>query len=419
VAFITDIKLRYSVGKAGNQPSDQYLYYNTLSAGVPYINWTGVTPDNIQSSNLKWETSTENNLALDMALFNNRLSMTFEVYDKLTRDLLIKRSLPATSGFATYWTNLGNVRNKGIEFSLTDLRIIEAKDVTWSINGNISANRNKLVYLPADNGIPPVSKDGYNFMVTEGDPIGAFYGLRYKGVFATDDNAVAKDAKGNVIYDLNGQPKKLRYENQSGYVFKGGDAIYEDLNHDGIINDLDRQQIGNANPLFDYAFGTRVTYKALSLDVFFQGRKGNDVINVARKNLENMQGGYQNYANQSQSVLRRWRKQGDITDMPRVTFDSQSHNNEGSNYFIEDASFLRLKSIALTYSLPAKLLKKVYVKNATITMNLYNWITWTKYTGQDPEISLKGDKDNSWIMGEDSNQTPVAKSVTVGLRLTF
>jgi TonB-linked SusC/RagA family outer membrane protein len=416
VAFINDIKFRYSWGKSGKGPNDQYLYFNTYSSNVRYNNEPGVTPDNIQLNNLKWETTTQNDLGLDMAVWNNRISITIDVYDKLTKDLLIKRTLPTTSGYGDFWTNFGTVRNKGIEFSLNELRMIDGKDLKWSfVNFNFSANKNKIEYLPADNGITSVTDNGYVFLVKQGDPIGSFYGLRYKGVFKTDADAVARDAKGNVIMGLDGQPKKLVY---NGYIFKGGDAIYEDMNHDGVINDLDRTQIGDANPLFYGGFGTRLSYKMWTLDVFFQYQYGNQVLDLARKNLEAMPGGYQNYINQATSVLRRWREQGDVTDMPRVTYDPQSHNSEGSDRYVEDGSYLRLKSLALTYNLPAGLLKKVYIKNASVFINAYNWLTWTKYKGQDPEISLSNNT-NSWIMGEDINQTPVPKSITAGFRLTF
>jgi TonB-linked SusC/RagA family outer membrane protein len=413
--FINDFKFRYSWGYAGNDPKDKYLFFSRYSANVRYLDKIGVTPDNIQLNTLRWETTKTNNLGMDVSLFTDRWSFTLDVYEKYTEDLLMERNLPASTGIDKYWTNFGDVRNRGIEFS-TNIRILD-KAFKWSFNFNISTNRNVIVYLPEDNNMSVIWEEGYPIKAIMGDPIGTFYGLKYEGVYPTDEDAVVKDADGNIVYELDGEPKEIRYNDRNGYIFVGGDAIYSDLNHDGLINDLDRVKIGDANPDFFGGFGTRLAWKAWILDCFFQYQVGNDVINVARKNLEAMPGGTNKNANQATSVLARWRKSGDITDIPRVTFDENAHNNEGSDRYVEDGSYMRLKTLSLTYNLPQKLLEKFKLQNLSVFVNGYNLLTFTNYKGQDPEISIAS--TNPWAVGMDKYQTARSISYTLGLKLTF
>ena len=409
--FLDDFKLRYSIGQAGNAPGDPYLFYNLYGSGSYYLDKPGINSNNIQLNTLQWETSITHNYGLDAALFNNRWTFSFDAYYKKTEDLLMKRSLPGTSGFGEYLTNFGTLRNKGLEFE-TQVRVIE-KEVRWNVGFNIASNANKILYLPDDRGYIGRNEDGYNAQIREGDPIGSFYGYRYKGVYATDNDAIARDKQGNLIYDLNGRPKIM---SMGGRYMQGGDAIYEDLNHDGIINDQDITIIGDSNPDFFGGITSDVSYKSWRLSVFLEYKSGNDVLNIARKELEAMGGGVNANRNQAQSVMRRWRKQGDITDMPRVTFE-HGNNNAGSDRFAEDASYLRLKTVSLNYDIPKDFCKKVGIRTASAYVTGYNLLTFTGYTGQDPEISLNG--SDAWAVGKDKNRTAVPKSFTVGLQITF
>ena len=409
--FVDELKLRYSLGRAGNAPGAKYLHFNTYSAGSVYLDQVGVNSNNIQLNTLKWETSTTNNLGVDAALFNNRWSFTAEVYERKTEDLLLNRDLPGTSGFGSYLTNFGTLRNRGIEFE-TNVRILE-KALRWSVNFNIASNQNKITYLPEDRGYVGKSVSGYQAQIRQGDPIGSFYGYKFVGVYATDEDAVARDVNGNKVFDLDGRPKRMQ---MGGRNLQGGDAQYEDLNYDAQINNQDITIIGDSNPEFFGGLGSNFAYKSWSLNFFWQYNVGNDVLNISRKGLEAMGGGANANNNQAQSVMRRWRKQGDITDIPRVTFNSNS-NNAGSDRFVEDGSYIRMKSITLNYDVPSAFCKKVGVRSAKMYVTGYNLMTFTDYTGQDPEISLGG--TDPWAVGMDQDRTAVPKSFTFGLSITF
>ncbi|MDD4637611.1 MAG: hypothetical protein PHV66_08420, partial [Bacteroidales bacterium] len=282
--------------------------------------------------------------------------------------------------------------------------------------------RNKITYWPEEliqNEDGDISwsagneNTGYPALIREGDPLGSFYGFKFKGVFAQDADAVARDAQGNVMLDLDGTAKRLTWNDS--YDFTGGDAIYEDLNHDGIISNRDRTLIGDANPDFFGGIGSKLAWNRWRLDVFFQFQVGNDIINAARKDLEAQNGGTNKNVNQAQSVMRRWRKQGDVTDMPRVVFATH-YNSAGSDKYVEDGSYIRLKSLALTYDISQNFCKKIGMRNASLTFNAYNLLTVTNYKGQDPEISIGGGVGN---MGVDGSRTAVPRSYTLALALTF
>ncbi|MCL3779350.1 TonB-dependent receptor [Prolixibacteraceae bacterium JC049] len=410
--FINDCRIRASWGKSGNTPTDKYLYFNKYSANVRYLDQVGVKPDNIQLDMLKWETSTTKNIGLNISMFKNRFNAEFEIYEKYTKDLLMKRNLPGSAGFGNYWTNFGDVRNRGLELAF-DGRIIDS-DVKWNVNFNISFNRNKIMYIPDDNGLSIEYVHGYPLQAREGDAIGTYYGYVFEGIYANDDDAVAKDAQGQVIVDLDGKPKKVIHADR--YEYQGGDAIYKDLNNDGIINEQDFTKIGDSTPDYWGGFGSKLSWKGFTLNAFFQYQVGNDVINQARRDTEAMSGGENKNANQAASVLRRWRKQGDVTDMPRVVF-GKHHNSEASDRYLEDGSYMRLKQLALTYNLPSKILSRFQIQNASLTFNAYNVWTLTNYSGQDPEISINTNKPIA--KGFDTSRTAVPKSFTVGLRITF
>ncbi len=413
LSSLDELKLRYSWGTSGNPPWGNYLYFSTYSAGVRYLDQVGVTPDNIQLNTLKWETTTTHNLAFDLAMFRNRLKLTTEVFKKYTNDLLMVRELPTTSGYGNFWSNFGDVENKGMEIS-TSVRVIDAT-LKWDVDFNISMIKNKIVYVPDDWNNTVDEDNGFFFITKEGDAIGSVYGYVSDGVFPRDEDAVVKDADGNIVYELDGEPKIMLDRNNN--EFEGGDANYRDINHDGIINDEDIVKIGDANPDFIGGTGTRLSFNSWELSVLFQYQVGNDLINIAKKDLESMPGGVNRNRNQATSVLRRWRKQGDITDIPRVNFDENNHNNYGSTRFIEDGSFLRMKSLALSYNLPSDMVSKLKIKNANVFFNAYNILTFTNYTGADPEISISS--DNPGKIGLDKGQTAVPKSFTVGFKFTF
>ncbi|MBS1567608.1 MAG: TonB-dependent receptor, partial [Bacteroidetes bacterium] len=318
--FINDLKLRASWGQLGNSGIPNYAYISQFTSGANYGGYQGIYQLNPSLNKLRWETNESTNLGLDMELFNSRLDITLDVYNKETKNLLYNLGLPGSSGIngvnGSIYTNLGNIRNRGIELDLNYdvLRPLSSKGVKWNIAMNIARNDNKVLKLPGGTITFSDSYAGFTSQVKQGDPLGTYYGLKYKGVYATDADAAVRDAKGNIIYQADGvTPKVMVIGSETGNQFKGGDAIYEDFNHDGIIDDQDKILIGNANPIFFGGLNNSIDYKSFGLRFFIQFQYGNDIINGMRYYLERMM----TTDNQAATVLRRWRKQGDITDIPR------------------------------------------------------------------------------------------------------
>jgi TonB-dependent starch-binding outer membrane protein SusC len=416
--FISDLKVRATWGQLGNSGIPNYAYISQFAAGTNYMGNNGVSQRNPELNSLRWETSESTNLGVDIDLFKGRFTVTFDWYNKLTRDLLFNLPLPSSSGISgSMLTNLGNIRNRGIELDLffNAIKAKKAGDFEWNINFNIGRNENMVTSLPG--GTLRLSDNFANFgsQVKEGDPLGTYYGLVFKGVYATDDDAVVRDVKGNIVYELDGlRPRKMRLLSENGDTLRGGDAIYEDFNHDGIINDQDRVLIGNANPEFFGGLNSEFRYKNFRLSFFIQFQYGNDVINGMRYYLERMQ----TPDNQAITTMQRWRKQGDITNMPRALNNDQ-RNSQGSSRWIEDGSYARLKFITLSYRFPASLVKKIRFKGLDAYITANDLFAWTNYTGADPEISISSFGNNPAFIGVDRGLTPRSRGYTLGINARF
>jgi TonB-linked SusC/RagA family outer membrane protein len=418
IGVINDMKLRASWGQVGNQNITNYAYISQFSSGKGYIDYNGVAQNNPQLNHLKWETSEQSNIGLDMELFKSRLTFSAEVYNKTTRDLLFNMPLPGSSGIsnpngggASLLTNLGSIRNRGIELDLA-LEAIRGKKFTWNTTFNFGINRNKVMSLPGGTLTFTDNFARFSGQVKEGDALGTYYGLVFKGVYASDADAAVRDKNGNTVYELDGTtPRIMRVESETGLPFKGGDAIYEDFNHDGIINAQDRVLIGNANASFFGGLNNTFTYKNFGFNFFIQYQYGNDVINGMRFALEGMTGAQ----NQGVTVLNRWRKQGDVTDMPRA-LRSDTRNTYGSSRWIEDGSYARLKAVTLSYRFSSELVKRFRLRGLDLFVTGTNLITITNYTGADPEISLGS---NPAFIGIDRGYNPNTKQYTLGLNVRF
>lgn len=409
--WLDEAKFRFSVGQSGRAPSGASVYLGAYVKGDDYMSMSSTKPSRMQLDNLKWETSTEYNYGADVSLFRGRLRFTFEYYQKYISDLLQKNyGLPSTTGFSTMnYFNSGKMQNKGWEFR-TDVVIFENKD--WRLSGyvNVSRNENKITELPSNMAQENYTTGNgkYAALVEEGRPIGSFYGYRYKGVYQNKDATYARDAEGNVMNDVNGKPIVMK---NLGATCQPGDAIYEDINHDGVINQYDIVYLGNYNPMLTGGAGFSLKYKQVTLSAFFHGRFGQSIVNTSRMNSESMYGA----ANQSTAVLRRWRNEGDDTDIPRALY-GEGYNYLGSDRFVEDASFVRLKSLSLNYSFPKKICNRLGVNSLSCYITGYNLLTWTNYTGQDPEVTTPGDPLR---LAEDTSTTPVSQRFTFGINLNF
>ena len=416
VNFVNEFSLRASYGENGRSPSFNYGAYNVYSNyDYDYIDVRPSYPSTVELKGLKWETVIQKNVGFNLVMFKHRVNADVEFYSKKTEDMLTKNSkIPTTSGFSSLtYRNQGDMENVGWEVSLM-AKVIKQKDFQLDLNFNISRNRNRVTKVTdgmvVEYGDPlSTGSDGYLKRIQEDNPIGSFYGYRSKGVYSTSEDLYSKDSDGGIIYDINGEAKMMKFNNS--YSFAAGDARYEDVNNDGNINRLDVVYLGNANPLFFGGFGAKFAYKGLSLNAFFNFRYKQDVINLARMYTESLD----SWDNQSTAALRRWRSEGDVTDVPRAYYNSQV-NTLGSDRFLEDASFLRLKSLTLKYDLPKTLVKDWGLSKVSLYLTGNNLLTFTKYTGTDPET---GASKYWYNMGYDNNKTPKSKQVTVGVNVRF
>jgi len=420
--FISDLKLRASWGQLGNSNIPNYAYISQYTAGSNYLGYTGVIQSNAQLNNLQWEVVEQTNLGLNLEMFKSRLNVTLDLYNKETKKLLYQLALPSSSGIlgsnyttgGTMYTNLGNIQNRGIELDVDVdiLRPASKNKMRWNISLNVARNMNKVTKLPGGTITFTGGTGGFVNQVKVGDPLGTYYGYQFLGVYATDADAMVRDAKGGKVYEADGvTPKYVKIGSETGNVFKGGDAIYKDFNNDGVIDDQDKILIGNANPLFFGGFNNRIDYRNLSFSFFIQCQYGNDIINNLRYNLEKMN----NTDNQAVSVSRRWRKQGDITDMPRA-LANDTRNSLASSRWIENGSYARLKFVTLSYRFPAQWIKRIKLKSVDAFITANNLFTWTDYTGADPEISISG---NPSFIGVDTGLSPQTKGYTLGINMRF
>ena len=378
--FLDDLKLRASYGFTGNEQIGNYLFLGTWAAST-YSGSSGLGPASLPNPNLQWERTREANIGLDASFFNGRLSATLDVYSNLTDKLLFSQPIPLTSGFGTVQGNIGSISNRGIELTISTVNI-DRNGLRWSTDLNLSQNQNKVVSLVTDEplfrGYQASGVTGTN-VVLPGQPLGTFWGLKFLGV----DPAT-------------------------------GNAIYNDKNGDGRITPDDGQVIGNAQPKLFGGFTNRIAYKGFDFSGFFQFSYGNHILNFTKQSSVNSGSSIQ--FNQSTDALKRWKKEGDITSVPRYVYNN-TYNDYLSSRFLEDGSYLRLKNVTLGYNLPKQWVSKAKLANVRIYASATNLWTYTKYSGPDPELStLDG---STTAQGIDFNTLPQIKTLMGGLAVTF
>ena len=454
--WLSMLSFRPSWGIVGNQPGSEYLQYARYATGATYGqvgNNDGTTYlEALQLNNLKWEKTTQTNLGGDFGFFNGLITGDFNYYYKKTRDLLMSNvRIPSTTGFSTLaWTNVGDMENKGWELNIEANKFINIGKFSMSANFNISQNFNKILamdesVLESINSDWDAAKRGsYLNRIQIGNPLGSIYGLRFKGVYqytyeylinmkernnwsgedlrnyinneflpSGKTAPIAIDNEGKVLMSSTGEPVRQVYNFKDGsstYKFQGGDAIYEDINNDGQINSLDIVYLGNSNPKVSGGFGFNFFWGSnWSLKTSFSYRAGVKVVNSAKMGLEQMFNAY----NQSSAVNWRWRKNGDVTNIPRAMFDT-GYNFLGSDRYVEDASFIRMSYIQLVYNFNKKLLKALGMRRLQLSISGQNLFCWSKYSGTDPEHSA-----GAWGIAYDNSQTPRSKSVTMNINVGF
>jgi TonB-linked SusC/RagA family outer membrane protein len=424
--WLSMLAIRPSWGITGNQPDAEYLHFSRYSPYGTYIDMPATRPTTLRLADLRWEKSTSFNFGFDLGFFEDRLMFDVNFYNKRTEDLLFERlQVPSSSGFSEVPVqNVGTMDNNGWELNFYSQRAIRGENFSVDFNFNLSNYVNTIVKLRDDilanyNADYDYTNGTYLSRIQEGNSYGSIYGFRYKGVYQYNDyiegeqeNApVARDENGNVFTDEEGSPLPMyfAYGRSNEYQFRGGDAIYEDINSDGNIDELDIVYLGNSNPKLNGGFGSTFRYKNLSVTAFFNFRYGNKIVNMARMNAENMY--YLN--NQSISVNWRWRKDGDLTEMPRALYN-YGYNWLGSDRYVEDGSFVRMKYLTFNYSIPKAKLQKFKLQQMSFYLTINNLFVLTKYTGVDPEVRY-----GSFGVSVDNSPTPRSKDATFGVSVTF
>jgi TonB-linked SusC/RagA family outer membrane protein len=376
---INDLKVRASFGYTGNERIAPFSYLATWSA-VTYSGSSGFGPNGLDNPDIKWETTRELNLGADISLFESRIQASLEVYDKYTTDLLLAKPYASTTGFGSLTSNIGKMQNRGIELSINSVNIDGA--LKWRTSLNLSRNMNKVLSLvdslPLYTGYIQDGVSATN-VIKQGYPLGSFWGLNFLGV---------NPATGN--------------------------AMYEDINKDGVINNADGMVIGTAQPKLFGGITNTFSYKGFDLSVLMNFSWGNSILNLTKSNLVNA--GKSILVNQMRQALDRWQKPGDITDVPRYELNN-TFNSYQSNRFLEDGSYLRLKNVSLGYNIPPSLINRFKVSRMRVYVTATNLLTWTKYDGSDPEVSTLDGSTAS--QGIDFNTLPQVRTIAGGLSITL
>ena len=414
---IDDLSFRASYGISGKVPSRDYLFFNTYTTfNYSYLGQAGVYPSRMELKNLRWEKLHGLNIGANLSMFKGRFRIDAEVYRNRTKDLFFDGlQIASYTGYNTIFQNVGIMDNQGWEVAVWT-QPYKTKTTTIGFDFNISGNENIIreisEYYPNSKG--DVTKNGeYLRLLQVNNPFGSFYGFKYAGVYKDKDATIARGADGKPIIGPNGQIIYMRFSYPSvDYVFQPGDAMYEDINHDGNIDYKDVVYLGNSNPKLSGGFGPSLTMKNLKISTFFSFRWGYEVVNGTKMNSTNMF----YFDNQSTAVLRRWRKEGDVTDIPRALI-SGGFNWLGSDRYVEDASYIRFRTITARYTFDKKVLSKLKMKTLSAYITAENLLTFTKYLGQDPEVSFRG--SDPFRVSYDYSMTPPAKTITLGLVAGF
>ena len=396
---LSDAKLRATWGVTGNHAIGNYAAQGSYSATTSQYNGhPGLLYASVPNYDLKWETTTQYNVGLDLSFFRGRLRLTADAYLKESDDLLYNFPSPYYTGFSSIAMNFGSLENKGMELLLETVNLKGGKNkLRWSSSFNLSFNRSKVKSLPTTEPL-----ELSNSIVREGQPIGLFYGHKALGVYAYSSDNIWK-------YDeVTGEPIPYRKGSASGEIFKGGDVRWADIDENGVIDDNDRVVIGDPNPDFIGGFGNTFSYNGFSLNVLFQFSYGNDIMNDFNRSRDNMK----EARNTSTRTLRAWRNEGDVTDVPMIRYSDPMDNYRVSDMHVEDGSYLRLKDVTLSYTWKPKRA----IKQLRVSFTATNLLTWTKYTGYDPEVNSSS---SPFVMGVDQGAYPKARSFNFGLEATF
>jgi TonB-linked SusC/RagA family outer membrane protein len=392
--IFSDLKLRLSYGISGNDRFYDYAYISTISGTQYYFNGgypaSGFAPITPANANLRWEKTAQFDIGLDMGFFDSRIAITTDYYYKKTTDMLYNSELPFTTGYSSYFENIGSMKNSGFEFNMRTANLINR--FKWNTDFNISFNDNRILDLGGKTLY--INNDTYKLkigswsIITQGEQLGSFYGLQADGIWQLDEADQA------AVY--NAEP---------------GDFKYIDQNDDGKIDNKDRKIIGHALPKFFWGLNNSFSYGNISLDIFIQGQHGNEILNSNNFELESGNG----LSNASVNMLDRWTPENPSNKYPRANRNTDYLHM--SDRYLEDGSYVRIKVITVSYNLPSRWMKTLKISDARVYLTGENLFTFTNYSGFDPEVSRFA-FDNTRI-GYDYGGYPSARTYLAGIVVNF
>ncbi|WP_346318372.1 TonB-dependent receptor [Chitinophaga sp. YIM B06452] len=396
--LLSELKLRVSYGLSGNNAfantnlypyaagvgSSNYAFYNNVA--------TGLAVNSLGNPLLGWERNQQLDLGVDIGLLKNRVSLTVDYYDRITKDLLLSVNVPTLTGFGTAFKNIGRMSNKGFEFGVNSYNL--TGEFSWNTGANLSFNRNKVLALgPTGDRILSTSGVGETNVTMIGEPIGSFFGYKQLGIFKNED-------------DLHSYPHDK--------TSRPGDVKYEDVNGDGKIDANDRTLIGNNQPDFIYGMTNTFSYKNIDLSIAIQGTQGGQILNLSRRFFDNLEGGGNNLT----IALDRWRSPENPGNgkVPRANARTTGNNNAVSSRWVEDGSYLRIQHVSLGYKLPKSVISRLKLQQVRVYASAQNLYTWTNYTNFNPEVS---NYEGPLTGGVDYGSYPLARTVTFGINVGF
>jgi TonB-linked SusC/RagA family outer membrane protein len=393
--FISILKLKAGFGITGNDGIQDYESMAYFKSVRFYDRANGLVISNLENDKIKWETTYRANLGIDLGLFSDRLNVSLDLFSSTTNDLLVIKDLPLISGLEKYWTNDGSLRNKGFEVSVNAM-LLNFKTLKWEVGASVGHYKNQITKLNLSDGKYTTKVFDGEVLMAEGQPAGVFYGYKTKGVFvnaaeAQNASLALKNADGTLTY------------------FGAGDIHFEDIYADGIIDENDRQVIGDPNPDFCGNFTSKWNSGRFTLTAIFSYSYGGDVYNYYRQQLESGSG----FLNQTTAMLNRWTADGQVTKQPRAVFGDPMGNARFSDRWIEDGSYFRLKNVKLAYDLPVK---SNFIEGLNIWLSTDNVFTLTRYLGLDPEFSAKS---SVYYQGIDAGLMPLSRSYYLGIKLNL
>ena len=388
--------LRLSAGfdVSGNDDIDYYAARSFFSASQFLNTIAGISFDGIGNTKIQWETTRRINVGLEANLFNNRLSIGLNGFRSTTDNLLTRQSLGFLSGLNQNWTNDGKLKNIGFDASAA-VKVLALKDFQWEVGASVGHYKNEITQLPEGASFIDNEVYGATIRTQVGQAANLFYGHKSLGVFSTTAEA---DAASLFVLKENGIDRDY---------YKAGDIHFADLDGDHQITEADRTIIGDPNPDIYGNIFTTLSYKHLKLDLRFNYSLGNDVYNYQRSQLE----GGSRFMNQTTAMLRRWQVEGQVTDIPQITFQDPLGNSRFSDRWIEDGSYLRLKTVTLSYDLP---LRSEYLQGLQFWVQANNVFTLSKYLGSDPEFTMTS---NVIGQGIDLGQISQSRSFVAGIKI--